>query len=96
LALSLLTACVDWVPLTAEGQRVRVAKAADVVGCTKLGTITARTKVTVGPMARDEAKIAGELEALAKNDAGTMGADTIVSNGPVDWDQRGYDAYRCE
>lgn len=92
---ALLGACVDWVPLTAEGQRVRLAKAADVASCTKLGSVTARTKVTVGPMARDEAKIEAELEALAKNEAGTMGGNSIVPAGPVDWDQRSYSVYRC-
>ena len=93
---ALLLACVDWVPLTAEGQRVRVASAAEVAGCKLLGTATARTKVTVGPMARDEAKIEAELEALARNEAGTMGGNAIVPTGPVDWDHRSYEVRRCE
>ena len=29
ISFVLLTACVDWVPLTAEGEKVRVANAAD-------------------------------------------------------------------
>ncbi len=96
LGTVLLAACVDWVPLTPAGEKVRVASAAEVAACTKLGDVTANTKVTVGPLARDEAKAAGELEALARNDAATMGANAIVPTGPVDWDHRSYAAFRCE
>ena len=96
LGAVLLAACVDWVPLTPAGEKVRVANAAEVAECKKLGEITGNTKVTVGPLARDEVKIAGEIEALARNDAATMGANAIVPTGPVDWDHRSYTAFRCE
>jgi len=96
LALSLgLTAC-QWVPLTPEGERVRVGTAAEVAACKPLGTVTGKTTVTVGPMARNEAKVAKEVEALARNEASTMGANVIVPKGALDWDQRTYDAYRCD
>ena len=96
LAAAVLMGCVDWVPLTPEGQKVRVTNAAAVESCKSLGTTTGRTTVTVGPMARNEAKIEAEIEALAKNEAGTMGANAIVPTGPVDWDHRSYAVYHCE
>ncbi len=97
LAISLLLfgACT-WVPLTEEGGKVRVADAALVADCKSLGTTTGRTTVTVGPMARDEDKIAREIEALARNEAATMGGNAIVPTGPVDWDHRSYAVYHCE
>jgi hypothetical protein len=90
-----LAAC-QWVPLTAEGERVRLGTAAEVAECKLLGSVTGKTTVTVGPMARDEAKVAKEVEALARNEAATMGANVIVAKGALDWDQRSYDAYRCD
>lgn len=92
----LLAACIDWVPLTPEGEKVRVANAAEVAGCKELGNVTGKVKVTVGPLARDERKIAGEIEALARNEAVSLGANTLVPTGPVDWDHRSYAAFRCE
>jgi hypothetical protein len=93
--VSVAAVACQWVPLSPEGQRVRVASAADVAACRELGSVTGKTTVTVGPMARKEAKVAREVEALARNEAATMNADAIVPKGPLDWDQRTYTAYRC-
>ncbi|HEY8120120.1 MAG TPA: DUF4156 domain-containing protein [Myxococcota bacterium] len=95
LAAALGAAC-QWVPLTTEGEGVRVANAAEVEGCKQLGTVSGKTTVTVGPMARNEAKVASEVEALARNEAATMGANAIVPTGALEWDQRSYAAFRCE
>jgi hypothetical protein len=97
LVLALGSAC-QWVKLTPEGEGVRVGNAAEVASCKKLGEVSGRTTVTVGPAARNEAKIATEIETLARNEAATLkgGANVIVPLGPVDWDHRDYAAYRCE
>ena len=89
-------AACQWVPLTPEGEGVRVASAAEVSGCKALGTVTGKTTVTVGPMARNEEKVGKEVESLARNEAATMGANAIVPKGALEWDQRTYDAYRCD
>jgi hypothetical protein len=96
LGLSFAAAACQWVPLTPGGKQVRVMSAAEVAGCKEVATVTGKTTVTVGPMARDEAKIAREIEALARNEAAGSGANAIVPKGPVEWDQRSYVAYRCE
>ena len=90
-----LTAC-QWVPLTPEGKAVRVVTAADVASCKELATVTGKTTVTVGPLARNEKKVANEVEALARNEAAKSGANAIVPKGPLEWDERSYSAYRCE
>jgi hypothetical protein len=95
LAALALCACTNWVPLTPAGEKVRVASAAEVEGCTSLGGVTGKTTVTVGPYARNEQKIAKEVESLARNEAATMGGDAIVPTGPVDWDHRAYAVFRC-
>jgi hypothetical protein len=86
----------QWVPLTPGGEKVRIGTPAEVAACTLLGSVTGKTTVTVGPMARDEAKVAREVEALARNEAASMGANVIVPKGPLDWDQRAYAVYRCD
>ena len=93
---ALVALACQWVPVTPGGERVRIGTAAEVAACTQLGTVTGKTTVTVGPMARDEAKVAREVESLARNEAATMGANVIVPKGPLDWDQRSYAAYRCD
>jgi hypothetical protein len=97
IAAVFLSAC-QWVKLTPEGEGVRVGNAAEVASCKKLGEVSGRTTVTVGPAARNDAKIATEIETLARNEAATLkgGANVIVPLGPVDWDHRDYAAYRCE
>jgi hypothetical protein len=97
LVLALGSAC-QWVKLTPEGEAVRVGNAAEVASCKKLGEVSGRTTVTVGPAARNEAKIATEIETLARNEAATLsgGANVIVPLGAVEWDHRDYAAYRCE
>jgi hypothetical protein len=95
LCVVLLAAC-QWVPLTPGGEKVRVGTAAEVAACKLLGSVTGKTTVTVGPMARDEAKVGREVEALARNEAASMGANVIVPKGPLDWDQRAYAVYRCD
>jgi hypothetical protein len=97
LAVALSSAC-QWVKLTPEGERVRVGTAAEVAGCTNVGEVSGQTTVTVGPAARNEAKIAQEIERLARNAAATLkgNPNVIVPLGPVDWYHLDYAAYRCE
>lgn len=96
LVLSLAAPACQWVQVTPEGEKVRVGNAAEVEGCRELGSVTGKTTVTVGPLARDEAKVAREVEALARNEAATMGANVIVPKGALEWDQRSYAAFRCD
>jgi len=92
---ALVLAACQWVPLTEEGEQVRVGNAAEIEGCRELGKVSGKSTVTVGPLARNEEKVAAEVEALARNEAAKMGANVIVPTGALDWDEREYAAYRC-
>lgn len=96
LVLAIVASACQWVPLTPGGKDVRVVTAADVAGCKEIAIVTGKTTVTVGPLARDEAKVGREVETLARNEAAESGANAIVPKGPLDWDERSYTAYRCE
>ncbi len=93
LAAAMLTGCT-WVKLTDAGATVRLATAADVGACERLGiaTATTREKIVVG---RNETKVKGELITLASNQAATLGANTIVAMAPPDQGIQNFIAYRC-
>jgi hypothetical protein len=41
-------------------------------------------------------KVAGELEALARNEAALMGGDTVVAELPVKDGRQVFGVYRCQ
>lgn len=95
-ALAGLTAGCTWVDLTHEGRGVRVASAAEVAGCERLGATHSKTSDNVWIFARSDSKVEYELEALARNEAAAMGGDAIIPTGPVsEGGRRSYDVYRC-
>jgi len=52
-------------------------------------------KASIGLIQRSAAKVADELDVLARNEAADMGADTIVREGAVNNGERTFSAYRC-
>lgn len=96
-ALLLPASGCAWVKLTDEGQRVRVAETGSLsAGCVRKGEITASVRRELGPFERNSQKVTDELEALARNEAALISADTVVPTGPVDGSgQRRYVAYAC-
>ena len=100
LFLSLLTtvflfAACTWVKTTPEGANVRVAQASEITNCESKGEITASLKSRVGGFERKPGKVAGELETLARNEAATMGGDTVVPSSPVKDGRQSFGVYRC-
>jgi hypothetical protein len=95
LAMLALGACT-WVKPDEAGARVRVAYDGNISGCTKLGEIGVGVRDRFVPgVDRQPLKVRDELESLARNEAATLQADTVVALGePVDGEQR-FAAYRC-
>lgn len=88
-----------WVKLTPEGEKIRVLAAAEVTSCKKLGSTTASVKDKIGPFGRKDAKVARELEYLARNSAANdfkdQGVDTVVPTSEIEDGKRKYDVYKC-
>jgi hypothetical protein len=75
---------------------VHVGTVAEVDACRKLGATHAKTSPKAWIFSRSPKKIDSELETLARNEAGDMGGDTIVAQGPASSEgRRSYDVYRC-
>ncbi len=93
-----LAGACSWVDVDQEAEAVGVVRTLDeVADCTKVGEIGSNTMSKVGFVARNDTKVAIELERLARNDAAKMGANTIVPLGPVTAEgARRYGAYVCE
>ena len=86
-----------WVALEDSGKRVRVvASAAEVEGCESKGEITASVRDKVAFVSRDPAKVNDELEALARNQAAELGADTVRGASEMDNGSKRFDAFRCK
>jgi hypothetical protein len=94
VAAVLLGGCT-WVEISAQGEKVRVLKAAEVSGCERLGKTTVRTASKVAGLARYDEKIQAELETLARNSAPEIGGDTVVPLGAPENGEQVYEVYRC-
>jgi hypothetical protein len=90
-----LGAC-NFVPVTQQGQQVRVATAAEVQGCQRLGSTTVTIRERIGFVNRPPEKLADEAEATARNAAAAdWGANTIVPRAPLQDGRQVFDVYRC-
>ena len=84
-----------WVPLTREGENVRVLQASAVANCRNIGKITSKTSDRI-IFARSEHKIREELEALARNEAVDMNGDAVVPIGAIEEGRQSFEVYRCD
>ena len=95
LSPGLLPAACTWVEPTVSGNAVRVAYDGKVAGCRDAGTVAVTVADKVGFYHRSEYKVADELETMARNEAASLPADTIVARSePKDGSQR-FQAYVC-
>lgn len=92
--LALLAGCT-WVKLEDAGGRVRVAYDGRVDGCEKAGDIGVSVKSKVSVYERNNLKVKDELETLARNEAASLPADTIVAQGEPRDGKQSFSAYRC-
>ncbi len=99
VALVLLT-CVclmacTWVKPEEGAQDIALVKPAHVETCKKLGTASATSKSKVLGITRGERKVAEELLVLAKNEALSLGGDTLVSETSPEEGQQHFSVYKC-
>jgi len=85
-----------WVPLTSEGESVRVLQASEVTDCQKVGKVTSKTSDRIMIFARTDRKVREELESLSRNEAVDMNGDAIVPIGTITDGRQTFEVYRCE
>lgn len=94
LLAALISGCT-WVKTEPGAERVRVATAAEVGQCQRLGQTTVSLRDRVGAVQRRPGRVADELAVLARNSAVEISGDTIVPAGPVQDGRRNFDIYSC-
>jgi Domain of unknown function (DUF4156) len=87
------TACT-WVKPTPAGAGVLEARADEVATCEHIGNVAATTKDKI-VLPRNAEVMREEQVNLARNQAATMGGDTIVAKAPVKGGTLEFDVYRC-
>ena len=96
LTILVSTLGCNWVPLTSEGENVRVLQASAVTDCQKVGKVTSKTSDRVIMFARTDRKVREELESLSRNEAVDLNGDAIVPIGTVTDGRQTFEVYRCE
>ena len=100
LSLSAALLCAlsarTWVKMEPQGATVRVARVGDdVSSCTRRGEVGVSVRDNIALYQRNELKVRDELETMARNEASSLGADTVQAlNQPSDGEQR-FAAYAC-
>ena len=96
LVLINISACT-WVELNASGKQVQIKElVSDAENCQRVGTVNATTRsYLIADADRDAEKIANELSILARNEAATIYANTIVPSRKPEKGQQFFTAYRC-
>jgi len=90
----ILSSCT-WVRVTSQGEGVRLVQSAKAVEpCKKIGKVNTKV-VSEVVFSRDAEKVAGELADLARNEAATLGGDTIVPISEINDGRRSFDVYQC-
>lgn len=91
-----MQACT-WVKLDDAAKRIRVMDASDSLSaCEDKGEITAAVEDRILSVKRERTKVLDEVEALARNSAVELGADTIAPSSELAGGERRYRAYRCK
>lgn len=96
IAMLLATSACTWVKLEQGGSGVRVAAADESMArCTFKGDITTTVTNRMAGIERNSIKVADELETLARNEAVSLGANTIQPKGPPVAGEQSFTAHAC-
>ncbi len=94
-SLFVLSACT-WVKPEPDARQVAIVKPIHTQNCKKLGNASAQTKYKIAGLQRKSKKVSEELLMLAKNEAVSMGGNTIVSlKAPIEGRQS-FSVFLCE
>jgi len=94
LLLPVLSACT-WVPLTDEGARVQLRTLGQVRACEQKSRVTVSVKDKIAGIGRNEDKMRGELETLARNEAARVGGNAVAAESEPTDGRQDFLIYHC-
>lgn len=95
ISLAAVGGCSNWVGLTVEGEGVRLATAAEISNCSRLGRTRSQSLDRVVGVERGAERLQEELLRLARNDAGAMGGNVIVPESLIEEGEQVFGIYSC-
>lgn len=93
--IAVLTGCA-WVKPLPSSEKVALVKPALASDCQFLGHVNVSVKAKVVGLIRKREKVADELIVLAKNEALSLEADTLVAEVADNQGRQRFKAYRCQ
>jgi len=94
LLLLVLSACT-WVPLTGEGAHVQLRSLEQARACEQKSRVTVSVKDKIAGIARNEDKVRGELETLARNEAARYGGNAVAAESEPTDGRQVFLIYHC-
>ena len=94
LLLPVLSACT-WVPLSDAGARVQLRSLDQARACEQKSRVTVSVKDKVAGLTRNEDKMRGELETLARNEAARVGGNAVVAESEPTDGRQVFLIYHC-
>ena len=94
LLLAVLSACT-WVPLTDEGARVQLRSLEQARACEHKSRVTVSVKDKIAGIVRNEDKMRGELETLARNEAARVGGNAVAAESEPTDGRQVFLIYHC-
>ena len=96
LVLSATLSACTWVKMEPQGAIVDVApRGDDLSSCARRGEVTVSVRDRVGLYQRNDLKVRDELETLARNEASSLGADTVQAINEPSAGEQSFQAYAC-
>lgn len=95
LSLAALLFGCSTVELSPAGEKVRLLEQQEIGKCRYVGKVAASVTDRIGILAREDEVVKKEVEINARNAAGNMGGDSIVSASPLTDGRQSFDVYRC-
>ncbi len=90
----LLSGC-SWVKLDKTARNVAVVKPRYVKGCEYLGMVSGKVFTGAAGVQRSRRKVSEEIQTIARNNAASMGGDSVVPAGRVAEGRQKFKVYRC-
>lgn len=96
LAIASLSSACTWVKVSEDATRVAVTDLSHVNNCEKVRNVNVKVKASVGPIDRNDTKVATELATLARNEAINFGGDTVAPTSDIKNGQQSFAVYKCK
>jgi hypothetical protein len=94
-AIIFLSTGCTYVKTDAGAENIVLANDSRVQNCKRIGTASASVKADIVGINRKSGKVASELLALARNEAATMGGNTLVASSEIKDGKQGFIVYKC-